>query len=64
MRAAGKYMVNVYCSDNNESPFARLDAANKIDVLDDNVAILIDMGSYSSSLGLQLNIEDGQGVFL
>ena len=64
MREAGKYMVNVYCSDNNESPFARLDAANKIDVLDDNVAILIDMGSYSSSLGLQLNIEDGQGVFL
>ena len=64
MREAGKYMVNVYCSDNNESPFARLDAANKIDVLDDNVAILIDMDSYSSSLGLQLNIEAGQGVFL
>ena len=64
MREAGKYMVNVYCGDNYKSPFEKLDAANKIEVLDDSVAILIEMGSYSHTMGLQLNIEDGQGVFL
>lgn len=67
MREAGKYMVNVYCSgeiDKYESPFARLEAAHKIEVLDDNVSILVDMESYSSTVGLCLNIEAGQAVFL
>lgn len=64
MREAGKYMVNVYCGDNYKSPFEKLNAANKIEVLDDSVAILIDMESYSHTMGLQLNIEDGQGVFI
>ena len=57
-------MVNVYCGKNQESPFEKLDAANKIEVLDDSVAILLDMDSYSHTMGLQLNIEAGQGVFL
>jgi CRISPR-associated endonuclease/helicase Cas3 len=64
MREAGKYMVNVYCGDSHKSPFEKMSAANKIEILDDNVAILIDMDSYSHTMGVDLNIENGQGVFL
>lgn len=64
MREAGKYMVNVYCGDSHKSPFEKMSAANKIEILDDNVAILIDMDSYSHTMGMNLNIENGQGVFL
>lgn len=61
MREAGKYMVNVYCG-KNTSPFEKMAAACKIEVLDDNVAILVDRGGYSSTLGLKQEIEDGQAV--
>lgn len=61
MREAGRFMVNVYCSKDN-SPFEKMAAACKIEVLDDNVAILVDRGAYSSTLGLKQEIEDGQAV--
>ena len=67
MRKAGKYMVDVYCNmedDKYKSPFARLEAACKIEILDDNVAILLDMESYSNTIGLRFNVEAGQAVFL
>ena len=34
----------------------------KIEVLDDNVAVLVDRRGYSSTLGLKQEIEDGQAV--
>ena len=37
-------------------------AACKIEVLDDNVAVLVDRRGYSSTLGLKQEIEDGQAV--
>jgi CRISPR-associated endonuclease/helicase Cas3 len=61
MREAGKYMVNVYCGKDN-SPFEKMAAACKIEVLDDNVAVLVDRRGYSSTLGLKQEIEDGQAV--
>ena len=63
IREAGKYMVNVYCG-NDTCLFEKMAAACKIDVLDDNVAVLVDEDSYSATMGLMLNIEDGQDVFL
>ncbi|MBE6085437.1 MAG: CRISPR-associated helicase Cas3' [Selenomonas ruminantium] len=61
MREAGRFMVNVYCG-KDTSPFEKMAAACKIEVLDDNVAILVDRGAYSSTLGLKQEIEDGQAV--
>ena len=61
MREAGKYMVNVYCGKDN-SPLEKMAAACKIEVLDDNVAVLVDRRGYSSTLGLKQEIEDGQAV--
>lgn len=63
LRKAGQYMVNVYCGQEN-SPFARMVGSYKVEELDDSIAILIDSGCYSDTMGLQQEIEDGQGIMI
>ena len=63
LRQAGKYMVDVYCG-TLSSPYERLLAAQKIALVQENVAVLRDMSLYDSCTGLDSNIEDGQGIFI
>ena len=61
LRKAGKYMVNVY-SGTAQSPYERLAAAGKTDLLDELVTILTDLSLYDEEMGLMQNIEEGQGI--
>ena len=63
MRKVGRYIVTVYTG-YAEAPFEQLAAQGKIRMLDENLAVLVDMAVYDSEKGLSSNVGEGEGVFL
>ena len=63
MRKVGRYIVTVYTG-YAEAPFEQLAAQGKIRMLDENLAVLVDMEAYDSQKGLSNNVGEGEGVFL
>ena len=63
MRKVGRYIVTVYTG-YDEAPFEQLAAQGKIRMLDENLAVLVDMAVYDSEKGLSNNVGEGEGVFL
>ena len=63
MRKVGRYIVTVYTG-YAEAPFEQLAAQGKIRMLDENLAVLIDMAVYDSEKGLSSNVGEGEGMFL
>lgn len=59
MRKIQSYVVNVYDSD-----FRVLYDAGLIEKLDDEIAVLIDIGRYSNETGLDTSVNSGVGVFV
>lgn len=58
-RKANQYIVDVY---NNQ--LAKLCDAGKLEKLDEELYLLSDPASYSMETGLDINMEDGIGIFL
>lgn len=63
MRKVGRYIVTAYTG-YDEAPFDRLAARGKIRMLDENLAVLVDMAVYDSEKGLSNNVGEGEGMFL
>ena len=63
MRKVGRYIVTVYTG-YAEAPFEQLAAQGKISMLDENLAVLVDMAVYDSEKGLSSNVGEGEGMFL
>ena len=63
MRKVGRYIVTAYTG-YDEAPFDRLAAQGKIRMLDENLAVLVDMAVYDSEKGLSNNVGEGEGMFL
>ena len=63
MRKVGRYIVTAYTG-YDEAPFDRLAARGKIRMLDENLAVLVDMAVYDSEKGLSSNVGEGEGMFL
>lgn len=63
MRKVGRYIVTVYTG-YAEAPFEQLAAQGKIRMLDENLAVLVDMEAYDSQKGLSNNVGEGEGMFL
>ena len=63
MRKVGRYIVTVYTG-YAEAPFEQLAAQGKIRMLDENLAVLVDMAVYDSEKGLSSNVGEGEGMFL
>ena len=63
MRKVGRYIVTVYTG-YAEAPFEQLAAQGKIRMLDENLAVLVDMAVYDVQKGLSNNVGEGEGVFL
>jgi len=63
MRKVGRYIVTVYTG-YDEAPFEQLAAQGKIRMLDENLAVLVDMAVYDSEKGLSSNVGEGEGMFL
>ena len=59
LRKIQSYVVNVYDSD-----FRVLYDAGLIEKLDDEIAVLIDIGRYSNETGLDTSVNSGVGVFV
>lgn len=59
LRAVGQYIVNVY-----PNQFEKLHEQGALDIIDDNIAVLVDMNKYDEQKGLIVNMEDGVGVFI
>lgn len=58
LRKANRYMVNVYLG-----LYKEMLATQKIKVIDESIAILIDLDIYDSKTGLTQEIEEGTGIF-
>ena len=63
MRKVGRYIVTAYTG-YDEAPFDRLAARGKIRMLDENLAVLVDMSAYDAQRGLLHNVGEGEGMFL
>ena len=63
MRKVGRYIVTVYTG-YAEAPFEQLAAQGRIRMLDENLAVLVDMAVYDSEKGLSNNVGEGEGMFL
>ena len=63
MRKVGRYIVTVYTG-YTEAPFEQLAAQGRIRMLDENLAVLVDMAVYDSEKGLSSNVGEGEGMFL
>ena len=63
MRKVGSYIVTAYTG-YDEAPFDRLAAQGKIRMLDENLAVLVDMSAYDAQRGLLHNVGEGEGMFL
>lgn len=59
LRAVGQYTVNVY-----PNQFDKLRGQGALDIIDDNIAVLIDTEKYDMQKGLIVNIEDGLGIVI
>lgn len=57
LRQAGKYIVNVY-----SEPFKEMLSSKKIEMLDESLAVLVDMNLYDSHIGLKQKTEEGLAV--
>lgn len=58
MREIGQYSVNVY-----EQTYAELQGAGLLDVIDEEIAVLIDDERYSDDMGLNVDVGRGVGIF-
>lgn len=63
MRQVGMYSVNVYFG-SIQQPYEKLFGAGKIEKLDEGISILLDMAQYDEKTGLDVNIEEGQDIFM
>lgn len=59
MRKAGMYIVSVY-----ERQYEQLLKLGKIEVIDDDLAILTDESVYDKHVGLNINMDDGNAIML
>ena len=57
LRKAGRYMVNVYLDD-----YKKILSAQKIKVIDESIAVLIDLDIYDTKTGLSKEIQEGQAI--
>lgn len=58
LRKSNQYIVNVHCD-----TYEKMLSAQKIKLVDESLAVLIDSNSYDENAGLNLEIEDGGGIF-
>ncbi|MBO4780049.1 MAG: CRISPR-associated helicase Cas3' [Selenomonadaceae bacterium] len=58
LRRAGRYVVNVYLD-----TYKKMLVAQKITVIDESLAVLIDLDIYDARTGLTQEIEEGAGIF-
>ena len=58
LRKANKYIVNVYYD-----TFRKMLSTQKIKLIDECLAVLTDLNLYDENTGLNLEIEDGVGIF-
>ena len=58
-RKAGRYSVSVY-----PDHYARLCSAGVLHELDESAAILLDLSVYDENMGLSLDVESGQALFI
>lgn len=58
LRKANRYMVNVYYDD-----YGKMLATQKIKMVDESVAVLMDLAIYDAKTGLSQEIEEGTGIF-
>lgn len=58
LRTANKYIVNVYCD-----TYQKMLSAQKIKLIDESIALLVDLNLYGEDTGLNLEIEEGIGIF-
>lgn len=59
MRKAGMYIVSVY-----ERQYEQLLKLGKIEVIDDDFAVLNDESVYDKDIGLNINMDDGNAIIL
>lgn len=66
MRRAGMYMVNVRSSRNRSyaDAFERLYQSGKIELLDEEISILVNISAYDAVMGLCTDMEDNAGIML
>ena len=57
IRKAGKYIVNVY-----EDLYKTMLSSKSIEIIDESLAVLIDLNLYDSKVGLRQEIEDGLAI--
>ena len=58
LRKANKYIVNVYYD-----TFRKMLSTQKIKLIDESLSVLVDLNLYDENTGLNLEIEDGVGIF-
>ena len=58
LRKANKYIVNVYYD-----TFRQMLSTQKIKLIDESLAVLVDLNLYDENTGLNFEIEDGVGIF-
>ena len=58
-RRLGQYSIEVY-----EEAFVKLYQAGALEMIEDDAAILIDLNQYDSELGLNMEAESGQALFI
>lgn len=58
LRKANRYIVEVYLD-----AYKKMLATQKIEVIDESIAVLIDLDIYDSRTGLTQEIEEGTGIF-
>ena len=58
LRKANRYMVNVYFDD-----YRKMLATQKIKMVDESIAVLVDLDIYNAKTGLSQEIEEGTGIF-
>lgn len=58
-RRAGQYSVNIY-----HQHFQQLKHAGKIEICDEDIFLLSDLSQYDPNIGLKLNVQSGEAVFV
>ena len=59
LRGVTQYSVQLY-----EEQYDKMLALSKVEVLDENISVLLDLNAYDSDKGLLVDMNDGIGVFI
>ena len=58
LRRANRYMINVYLE-----TYKKMLAAQKIKLIDESIAVLVDLDIYDARTGLAQEVKEGTGIF-